>query len=645
MTQNAKPNGPFQTVAPGLFLRGADHAHMEIDGRVLLAALLISLAAHVAVFWLAYGRAMGGVDASLLKPPGEVVRVQRAFEDRVVDEMDRTGPLHQPEPPKAKPPAAADLVRETIADITTGPTLTGPPTQVLATPVVAPRPLEAGPRDPGAAGGVRDPAHFGGSGNPAAPVGMAEGAGGDAGPRVELPSTLAKPNALSKGLELSYSGPPSGDPSLAVRGGGQVTGPGNGKTVAGTDVGGSGMARNLLADQSNTPGVSLGPPPLEPYRPSDKTGAGMPATRPTAGNLPRPKLDVPVAAKLPPTNIQSTEHLDDDFDYVLSVLDPVNPQRGYLRVDITPRRTLQRLRTMPKDVVFLVDTSLSIPQEWVDSVAAGIRDSLSTLNPEDRFNIVMFNQTARFFSEKGIAPATEANLAAAAEFLKHARAAGMTDVNQALTRLLVRDVAVERVYDLVLISDGKPTLGVMDTRDLINLITRDNDLAASIYCVGVGVEPNHQLLEFLAYRNRGFCVYANFEKKAATVIRDLMGRLRYPIIKDVHADVAGIDPAEVYPRDLPNIHQGQTFSIFGRWDTADRFTMRISGKNGSKPVDLTFTRDLAQGLKGEKKMAAEWAFWKLHNLYNQLITEGVNVPAVKAQIEALRKEYGLKTVY
>ncbi|MCX5659212.1 MAG: VWA domain-containing protein [Planctomycetota bacterium] len=644
MTQDSKPAGQFQPVAPGLFLRGADHAHMEIDGRVLLMALLLSLVAHALILWTVYGRSLGSVDASLLRPPGEVVRVQRAFEDRIIDADGPGAPSAKPDRTEIKPPAPSDLVRETLSNTSAGPAMPGTSPKVLATPTVGPRTTEAGPHDPGAAGGLRDPSQLGGAGNPASPAGLATGAGGDAGPRVELPAALAKPPSLSKGVELAYSGSTTGNPALSVPGGAMVAGDGRGKTVAGDGSGGSGIARNLLADQSTTPGVSLGPPPLEPYRPTDKTGPGIPATRPTPPAPPRPAVVLPPTAKLPHNNLQPTEHLDDDFDYALTVLDPANPQRGYLRVDITPRRTLQRLHTMPKDVVFLVDTSLSIPQEWVDNVVAGIRDSLATLNPEDRFNIVLFNQTARFFKAEGVAPATDANIAAAQEFLAHARAAGMTDVNQALTRLLVRDVGAERVYDLVLISDGKPTLGVMDTRDLINLITRDNDLAASIYCVGVAEDPNHQLLEFLAYRNKGFCVYAGSEKKAAVVIRDLMGRLRYPIIKDVHADVAGIDPAEVYPRDLPNIHQGQMFSIFGRWDTADRFTMRISGKNGSRPVDVTFTRDLAQGAKGEKKMATEWAFWKLHWLYSQLISVG-NTPAIRAQIEAIRKEYGLKTVY
>lgn len=649
MSQEPKPATHFQPVAPGLYLRSADQAHMEIEGRVILLALVLSLLVHAVAAWAVYGRPLTEIDPALFRRGEQIVRVQRATEDRIIDRDDAGVPRSaNNDRPEVRPPEPADVVRQTLGGTGIAPSPLSPPlpplpAPMLTTPVIGPRTLEAGPRDPGALGGLRDPSALG-AGDPASPAGLPAGAGGQAGPRVDLPQVVAKPPSLSKGVEIAYSGPPTGNPSLTVPGGAMVQGPGQGKSVAGTGTGGSGIARNLLADQSTTPGITLGPPPLEPYRPSDRMGPGVPATRPTPPT-PRPALDItPPAPALTGPNLQYTEHLDQDFDYALTVLEPQGNQRGYLRVDATPRRTLQRLQTMPKDVVFLIDTSLSIPQDWVDQMVAGVRDALATLNPQDRFNIVLFNQSARFMGPNGILPATEANIAAAREFLTHARAAGMTDVNQALTRLLVRDVAVERVYNLVLISDGKPTLGVMDTRDLINLITRDNDLSASIYCVGVGEDPNRPLLEFLAYRNRGFCVMAGSEKKAPIVIRDLLGRLRYPIIKEVRADVAGIDPAEVFPRDLPNIHQGQTFSIFGRWDKADRFTIRISGRNGIRPVDLTFTRDLAQGAPGDKKMPSEWAFWKLHHLYSQLITDG-NAAPIRAAIEALRKEYGLKTVY
>ena len=349
------------------------------------------------------------------------------------------------------------------------------------------------------------------------------------------------------------------------------------------------------------------------------------------------------------TEYELPEHLDNDFDYRVSRYHP-NPrdprEPGYFRVDIAARQSLSKLETTPKDVIFLLDTSSSVPGKWVDAATLGVQQALPSLNRDDRFNIVTFNENPRALSTRGPVPATPENLAAASRFLRGASSEGFTDVNAALRQLLVRDVARDRVYELILISDGRPTRGVMDTRDLINLITRDNALAASIYCVGIG-DPrlqNRELLDFLAYRNAGFSIYTNDPEDATTAVRNLLSRLRYPLIKQVRLTVAGAAVSDVYPRDLPNVHQGETFSVYGRYDRLGEFTIQITGRSAGKPVDLTFSRSLVNAVPGRSDIADRWAFWKLHHLYSEIIRLGQR-PELMQEIERLRREYDLTTLY
>ena len=245
---------------------------------------------------------------------------------------------------------------------------------------------------------------------------------------------------------------------------------------------------------------------------------------------------------------------------------------------------------------------------------------------------------------KQFAEWTPENIAKARAFLKGADSEGWTDVNAALRGLLMRDVTGERAYDIILVSDGQPTRGVLDTRELINLITRDNDLVSSIYCVGIGRSQNRELLDFLAYRNKGFSVFADRSDDAPVVIRDLLSRLRYPLINDLRVNVVGIDTQETYPLDLPNIHQGEQFQIFGRFKQAKPFTMHVTGRSAGRPVDFTFTLDLRKAIEGDRAVAEGWAFWKLHHLYSEMIRRGEE-PALLAQIRELRKKYKLKTLY
>ena len=104
------------------------------------------------------------------------------------------------------------------------------------------------------------------------------------------------------------------------------------------------------------------------------------------------------------------EKLDHDFDYELSVYQAPEQRgtsAGYFRVDITGRRSLKKLATMPKDVVFLIDTSSSISQSWVRAAVSGVSGALGSLNSDDRFNIVLFDEKVAFFNPDRIQPFTE----------------------------------------------------------------------------------------------------------------------------------------------------------------------------------------------------------------------------------------------
>ena len=256
---------------------------------------------------------------------------------------------------------------------------------------------------------------------------------------------------------------------------------------------------------------------------------------------------------------------------------------------------------------------------------------------------MFFNDTVSFLAGEPV-PATRENLEIAGQWMRNVRARGQTDVNLALRQLLRRDIASGRVYELILISDGRPTLGVLDTRELINLITRENDLAASIYCVGIGRGQDNRLLDFLAYRNKGFSISVDSRGDVTLQLVALMSRLRYPIIQDVQVRFAGQGMDQVYPLTLPNVHQGETFEIYGRYQQPGPFTVQITGQSAGKPTDLTFRADLTDAALGDQSVATGWAFWKLHHLYSEIIRLGERADLLQ-QIRDLRERYRLETLY
>lgn len=458
-------------------------------------------------------------------------------------------------------------------------------------------------------------------------------------PAFELDAAVLEELDTRPPAELSF-GAGVGTPGV---GGGDGTGAGS-ADLAGDALGNIGAAPNRTGEATATliDRPQLDGPSAVRDRPPD-----------LAPTLDTPPIDFTDLALSGTITIEVPDNLDNDFTYRVTRYDPVDrrgraispdQERGYFRVDITAQRSLRKLKTMPKDVIYIIDTSSSISQQWVQSITKGVSESLVSLNKGDRFNVVLFNEKVSLLSDTGPIDATKDSAKAASDFLNNAQSVGFTDVNAALRGLLIRDIDPKRVYELVLISDGQSTRGVVNTRDLINLITRDNDLVASIYCVGVGGRQNRELLNFLAYRNKGYSVYADQAKDASVTIQDLMSRLRFPIIKDVRLNAVGVDSETVFPADLPNIHQGETISVFGRYTKPDAFTMQLVGRSAGKDVEFTFRRDLNNAMQGEKALAKQWAFWKLHDLYSLIIREGEH-KALLDQVKTLRKKYGLKTLY
>ena len=461
---------------------------------------------------------------------------------------------------------------------------------------------------------------------------------------IELPAFELDDDVLSQ-LDTR----PPGELSFG-QGQGNPAGEGDGSGTGSQDLAGTALG-NIDAAPSRT---DFGPTTTLIERPTLDGPSAVTDIRPDlAPMLDTPTIDFTDLALGGTTQIDVPDNLDNDFAYRVTRYEAkdwrgraISPDKepGYFRVDITAERSLRKLKTMPKDVIYIIDTSSSISQKWVQQITRGVGESLVSLNDGDRFNVVLFNDKVSLLSDTGPIDASKNNAKAASDFLNNAESVGFTDVNAALRGLLIRDIDPKRVYELVLITDGQSTRGVVNTRDLINLITRDNDLVASIYCVGVGNRQNRELLNFLAYRNKGYSVYADEIEDASVVIQDLMSRLRFPIIKDVRLDVVGIDSETVYPADLPNIHQGETISVYGRYDKPVPFTMRLVGRSAGKDVEFTFRREIDAAPLGEKAIATQWGFWKLHDVYSLIIREGEK-DALLDQVKALRKKYGLKTLY
>jgi len=83
--------------------------------------------------------------------------------------------------------------------------------------------------------------------------------------------------------------------------------------------------------------------------------------------------------------------------------DPVSGNK-YFKLSVKVRDATINFPVIPKEIIFLVDASGSIGMKRLSQVEEGITYSLKHLNPDDRFNIIVFKDKTIFLSPESLKP-------------------------------------------------------------------------------------------------------------------------------------------------------------------------------------------------------------------------------------------------
>lgn len=139
----------------------------------------------------------------------------------------------------------------------------------------------------------------------------------------------------------------------------------------------------------------------------------------------------------------------------------------------------------PRHVVYVLDISGSMTSR-IKRADEELRRALSGLGPDETFNIVVFSDdVARFTS--GMARATPDKVRQASDYLSTLHVDGGTDLEDAMTEAL----SLPDVNEVVVLTDGVPTVGETDFTKLARLIRERNRNHARISAVGmVGKNPD-----------------------------------------------------------------------------------------------------------------------------------------------------------
>ena len=419
-------------------------------------------------------------------------------------------------------------------------------------------------------------------------------------------------------------------------------------------------------ESAQSPGTEITQPPrgltLPPVTLNGPTGAGLGVETPSLAQPPSfsdiPSVDMRggggigrpiVTAGFLDTESQDLEqrrqsvvNLDDVLGAQMFVYRP-SGEPGYFHLRIRPQRADHRLEPLPKDVVLVLDASQSIGSRTLEHLKEGIKQALRRLRPDDRFTIVGFRSRVMKFSED-LVPASPLTIAEAWKFIDPLEPSGRTDIYSALQDLMLLGTERARPFILVLFSDGRPNVGMTDSRNIINRLSANRAPSTTIFSFGAGRAVNRYLLDLLAYRNRGRSVYSEDWSDIEFNVGKIMSTLENPVLMRMQMHMPGIDIQEIYPKELPDLYRNSMMDIYGRLGDQKEIVFRMAGEALDDSKEMVIRIPVPERDNASDEVARSWAYQKMLWLIGQTVQLG-ETPALMTEINRISRDYRVQSGY
>jgi len=321
-------------------------------------------------------------------------------------------------------------------------------------------------------------------------------------------------------------------------------------------------------------------------------------------------------------------------------------EEGYFLLLISPKPDFSEGEVLPKDVVFVLDTSGSMKGPKISQAKRALEFCLQGLGEQDRFNLITFATGVKKLSD-GLLPTTKENLGKALDFIRQKEALGGTNIAEALKAALQsRNGDSERLFFVVFLTDGRPTVGEQDEIAILKMTSAHPGSNRRIFVFGVGHDVNTHLLDRLAAENRGLPVYVRPEEDIEVAVSNFYRKISRPVLSDLSIDFGKIEVSDLHPANLPDLFEGSQVILLGRYsgDGATGVVLKGQVAGGTGKKSFTYDADFPAREADNDFIPRLWANRKIAYLLNQMRLNGEQ-DELKEEIVRLAKKFGILTPY
>ena len=297
-----------------------------------------------------------------------------------------------------------------------------------------------------------------------------------------------------------------------------------------------------------------------------------------------------------------------------TLLSQTDEKGGHFAIYFIPALQYSHNQIVPKDVVFLMDTSGSQMGSPLQQCQELMRLFINGLNPQDTFTIIDFATTTNQLSSHPL-PNTPENRKKAIKYINKLQADGGTELLNGIQAVLnFPATKTGRLRSVVLLTDGY----IGNDNEILAEIQRHLKSGIRLYSFGVGSSVNRFLLNRLAEVGRGTCQIVRHDEPPQEIAEKFFRQINNPVLTNIEINWKGTgENPIIYPSHLPDLFAEQPLVLFGKQVNSTAGKIHISGITaGGKRYENTFTLNFTEA--GNPAIAQLWGRQRIKDLMNQM---------------------------
>jgi len=288
----------------------------------------------------------------------------------------------------------------------------------------------------------------------------------------------------------------------------------------------------------------------------------------------------------------------------------IDGQPHLLIMLLPPNDLSATLADIPRELIFVVDTSGSMHGSSLTQAARALILALDGLQPADRFNVVQFNSVTSTLFRTSV-DATAANIGIAKRYVAGLKANGGTQMRPAISQALSYPRSAAHLRQVIFITDGS----IGNELELFGLIERKLG-KTRLFTVGIGSAPNSWFMRKAAEAGHGSFTLISALHEVNERMNRLFRKMEQPQVTDISVEWPQGAVPESYPQTIPDLYAGEPIVIKAkvgmRYKQGD--LLKISGNSalGRWGAEL----QINDGKPGSG-VAALWARARIEDLMDQ----------------------------